>query len=136
MVAILILVNTNTLDPLNDLERCRGDLFHTHSFSRPLFFLRNKMSSPPLNTKNMENMCAQLAARATRMQMAYEASVQPVPVGKVDCVANENKRAMEENTGDAASNRAYEESTGGAVSKRCKTQSVDADDIDRICIDD
>ena len=71
------------------------------------------------------------------MQLAYEASVQQsVPVEKIDCVANANKRAIEENTGGAASNRAYEESTGGAVSKRFKTQSVDADDIDRICIDD
>jgi len=79
------------------------------------------MSSPPLNTKNMENMCAQLAERATCMQLAYEASVQQsVPVGRIDYVANANKRAIEEDTGGAASNRAYEESTGGAVSKRFK----------------
>ena len=72
----------------------------------------------------MENMCAQLAERATRMQLAYEASVQQsVPVRKVDYIANANKRAIEENT-------------GGAASKRFKTQSVDADDVSRIYIDD
>ena len=69
-------------------------------------------------------MCAQLAERNTRMQLVYEAFVQQsVPNSKVNSIANANKRAIEENT-------------GGAASKRFKTQSVNADDVDRIYIDD